>query len=198
MNTLLAEPVTAADGAPDDESLVDRARQKDRTAFELLMRRHNQRVYRVVRSILRDATEIEDVMQQAYLAAFLHLDQFTGEARWSTWVCRIAINEALGRVRQRARFVSLEASNEVDMMDAGKSRTPDPERAAAGRELHGLVEEEVDRLPEIYRTVLMMRGPPGLPSTSHGRPPRSAIAGTIDDSMRRPGPMAFVPLPTSP
>ena len=95
-----------------DEVLVDRARVHDRAAFELLMRRHNQRVYRVVRSVLRDPDEIEDVIQQAYLQAFLHLDQFGGSARWSTWVCRIAINEALARLRYRGRFVSIDAAGE--------------------------------------------------------------------------------------
>ena len=73
--------VDAAHGDDTDEALVSRARARDRAAFELLMRRHNQRVYRVVRSILRDVDEIEDVIQQAYLQAFLHLDQFGGNAR---------------------------------------------------------------------------------------------------------------------
>ena len=113
-----------------------RARARDRAAFELLMRRHNQRVYRVVRSILRDADEIEDVIQQAYLQAFLHLDQFGGNARWSTWVCRIAINEALARIRQRGRFVSIDAASEEAMADFRRVRTairnaPRPDASSA-------------------------------------------------------------------
>ena len=108
----IAEAARADD---TDEQLVVRARARDSAAFELLMRRHNQRVYRVVRSMLRDADEIEDVIQQAYLQAFLHLDQFGGNARWSTWVCRIAINEALARLRQRGRFVSIDAASEEAM-----------------------------------------------------------------------------------
>jgi RNA polymerase sigma-70 factor, ECF subfamily len=75
-----------SDDALTDEALVVRARDNDPSAFELLMRRHNQRVYRVVRSVLRDPAEVEDVMQQAYLLAFVHLDQFEGAARWSTWL----------------------------------------------------------------------------------------------------------------
>ena len=107
-----------ASGSNDtDEALVDRARARDSAAFELLMRRHNQRVYRVVRSVLRDTDDIEDVIQQAYVQAFLHLDQFGGAARWSTWVCRIAINEALARLRQRGRFVSIDAVSEEAMSD---------------------------------------------------------------------------------
>jgi RNA polymerase sigma-70 factor (ECF subfamily) len=126
------------------------------------MRRHNQRVYRVVRSILRDGAEIEDVIQQAYLQAFQHLDQFGGNARWSTWVCRIAINEALARIRLRGRFVSIDAASEDAMSDVSKGPNLDPERAAAGRELGHLVEHAIDGLPDIYRSVLILREIDGM------------------------------------
>ena len=142
-----------------------RARARDSVAFELLMRRHNQRVYRVVRSVLRDPDEIEDVIQQAYLQAFLHLDQFGGAARWSTWVCRIAINEALARLRQRGRFVPIDAASEEAMSDFERVSSADPERAAAGREFSQMVEQAIDGLPEIYRAVLIMREVEGM-STS--------------------------------
>jgi len=145
-----------------DEALVGRARARDSSAFELLMRRHNQRVYRVVRAILRDADEIEDVIQQAYLQAFAHLDQFGGAARWSTWVCRIAINEALARLRGRGRFVSIEAASEEDMTDFDRVSAGNPERAAAGREFGHMVEQAIDGLPEIYRAVLIMREVEGM------------------------------------
>jgi RNA polymerase sigma-70 factor (ECF subfamily) len=145
-----------------DAELVERARAKDATAFELLMRRHNQRVYRVVRAMLHDSAEIEDVIQQAYLQAFLHLDQFGGAARWSTWVCRIAINEALARLRQRGRFVSMEAVGEEAMATMSNATPDDPERVASGRELGHLVEQAIDRLPEIYRAVLIMREVEGM------------------------------------
>jgi RNA polymerase sigma-70 factor (ECF subfamily) len=153
--------VAGRGGAPSDEELVERARRRDSLAFELLMRRHNQRVYRVVRSVLRDPSEVEDVMQQAYLSAFVHLDQFAGAARWSTWVCRIALNEALGRVRQRDRFVPLEAASEADMTDSG-APAADPEEATAGHQVQSLLEEAVDRLPEMYRTVLVLRAVEGM------------------------------------
>ena len=145
-----------------DEPLVERARAHDRAAFELLMRRHNQRVYRVVRSLLRDADEIEDVIQQSYLQAFLHLDQFGGNARWSTWVCRIAINEALARIRQRGRFVSIDAASEEAMADFSKGPDGDPERKAAGREFGAMVEQAIDGLPDIYRSVLILREIEGM------------------------------------
>jgi RNA polymerase sigma-70 factor (ECF subfamily) len=161
-------PAGAAAGRPGDETdelLVARARARDGAAFELLMRRHNQRVYRVVRSVLRDSAEIEDVIQQAYVQAFLHLDQFGGDARWSTWVCRIAINEALARLRQRGRFVSIEALSEDAMADVSKGSSTDPERTTAGREFGQLVEQAIDHLPDIYRSVLIMREVEGM-STS--------------------------------
>lgn len=146
-----------------DEALVERARRKDADAFELLMRRHNQRVYRVVRSLLNDAAEIEDVMQQAYVSAFLHLDQFEGTALWSTWLCRIAINEALGRLRLRGRFVTLDNVSEETMADISRTRpVDDPERAAAGRELGGLVERAIEHLPATYRAVVIMREVEGM------------------------------------
>jgi len=145
-----------------DEALVERARAHDRAAFELLMRRHNQRVYRVVRSLLRDADEIEDVIQQSYLQAFLHLDQFGGNARWSTGVCRIAINEALARIRQRGRFVSIDAASEEAMADFSKGPDGDPERKAAGREFGAMVEQAIDGLPDIYRSVLILREIEGM------------------------------------
>ena len=83
-----------------DEEIVRRVRGGERDLYELLLRRHNQRVYRAIRSVLRDEVEVEDVMQQAYVLAYVHLDQFAGLARFSTWLVRIAINEALARARQ--------------------------------------------------------------------------------------------------
>ena len=145
-----------------DEALVDRARGGDAAAFELLMRRHNRRVYRAVRSVLREGADVEDVMQQAYVQAFTHLDQFEGASRWSTWVCRIAFNEALARVRQRGRFVSIDAASEGTLEDITKSRSTDPERIAVDREHARLVERELERLPDIYRSVVIFREVEGL------------------------------------
>jgi len=160
-----AQPPAAAPD-PTDEDLALRARGGDRTAFELLMRRNNRRVYRTIRSVLRDGAEVEDAMQEAYVSAFTHLHQFHGAARWSTWLCRIAYNEALARVRRRKRFVSIEAeaSNEGRMKenDAPRTPAPDPERAVADRELARVLEGAIDRLPDIYRAVLMLRQIDGL------------------------------------
>ncbi len=159
----------SASGVPDEE-LVQRARAGDRLAFELLMRRNNRRVYRAVRTVLRDAAEVEEVMQQSYVLAFSHLDQFQGTARWSTWLCRIAFNEALARVRQRGRFVSIDAAQDRQSggqpdgqsPESWRSAAPDPERQARTRELGRFVEEAVEGLPDIYRSVLIFREIEGL------------------------------------
>ena len=159
----------APEAAPEipDEDLVERARRGDRLAFELLMRRSNRRLYRVIRSVLRDAPEVEEVMQQSYVLAFQHLDQLQTAARWSTWLCRIAFNEALARVRQRGKFVSIDASS-GELPDGGaasegwRGAVPDPERQARTRELGRLVEVAVDGLPDIYRSVLIFREIEGL------------------------------------
>jgi RNA polymerase sigma-70 factor (ECF subfamily) len=167
----LSEPGAASDlealptaDDPTDEALAARARAGDRTAFELLMRRNNRRVYRTIRAVLRDGAEVEDAMQEAYVSAFTHLDQFQGAARWSTWLCRIAYNEALARVRRGKRFVSIDASSEAGMQETDTPRNPsvDPERAASDRELARVLEGAIDRLPDIYRAVLVLRQIDGL------------------------------------
>ena len=102
------------------------------------------------------------MIQQAYVQAFLHLDQFGGNARWSTWLCRIAINEALARLRQRGRFVSIEAVSEEAMANLSRGSGGDPERTASGREFSKMVEQAIDELPEIYRSVLILREVEGM------------------------------------
>jgi RNA polymerase sigma-70 factor (ECF subfamily) len=112
--------------------------------------------------VLRDSAEIEDVIQQSYLQAFLHLDQFEGNARWSTWVCRIAIHEALARLRQRGRFVSIDEVTEEAMTDMSNARADDPERVASRHELGQMVEDAIDLLPEMYRAVVILREVEGM------------------------------------
>lgn len=154
-------PTAASTPETSDEQLVERVRQGDSLAFELLMRRNNRRVYRAVRTVLRDGADVEEVMQQTYVLAFSHLAQFQGTARWSTWVCRIAFNEALARLRQRGRFVSIDASDSA-VPEAWRASAPDPERQVRARELGRLVEETIDGLPDIYRSVLIFREIDGL------------------------------------
>jgi RNA polymerase sigma-70 factor (ECF subfamily) len=141
-----------------DAEVIERILGGDTALFELLMRRYNQRVYRSVRGILRDDSEAEDVMQQAYLNAFASLRQFAGRSAFSTWLTRIAINEAFARIRPRA------VPHDTLMNDI-ESNAPDPEQQAVSADIGRVMEAEIAALPEIYRCVLMLREVEGL-STS--------------------------------
>ncbi len=153
------EVAPASEDAPaSDEEVIARVKAGDTSQFEILMRRHNRRLYRVVRAVLREEADVEDAMQQAYVAAFEHLDQFAGASKWSTWLCRIAINEALGHHRRGGRFVHLDPWSEPDgaaaLVDEAR---PDPERQAQSVEVARTVEELLDELPAIYRAVFVLR-----------------------------------------
>ncbi len=147
-----------------DEEVVRRVRAGETGLYEIVMRRYNQRLYRVTRAILRDDAEAEDVTQQAYVNAYRHLDQFAGRAMFSTWLTRIAVHEALARARRRGRFDEAEALDDWDgnTMDALKSPGPDPERQAFAGELRALIESAIEALPEHYRTVFVMRAVEGM------------------------------------
>lgn len=135
-----------------------------RTAsFEILMRRYNERVYRAARAIVRDEREAEEVMQQAYVNAYVHLDQFDGRAQFSTWLTRIAVHEALAHLRRRGRFVALDSNHPSSPEPAVPvNSTPDPERQAFGSELGTLIEAAIDRLPAGAREVFMLRQVEGM------------------------------------
>ncbi|HEY0712546.1 MAG TPA: RNA polymerase sigma factor [Polyangia bacterium] len=151
----LAEPA-AADGA-DDALLVERVRGGDLAAFELLMRRHNQKLFRAVRAVLRDRVEIEDVMQETYLSAFKHLEQFEGRATFATWLLKIGIHEAFARLRRRVPVVAIDDSTaEGAAMHTMPIRNP--EEQAAQNQLIDIVEAALDRLPTEHRQILVLRG----------------------------------------
>src|SRR5688572_12424666 len=161
----LSSPV-AIDGAEQDDAEVIRQVLQGNTAmFELLMRRYNERVYRAARAIVRDEQETEDVMQQAYVNAFTHLRQFNGSAQFSTWLTRIAINEALARVRRQGRYEPFDD----DLSNVEPFISPDPsenpERQAFTSELRDLLEWAIDTLPDGMREVFVLRDVEGL-STS--------------------------------
>src|SRR5713101_4335416 len=147
-----------------DEEVVQRVRAGETSLFEIVMRRYNQRLYRVARAILRDDAEAEDVMQQAYVNAYLHLDQFANRAAFSTWLTKIAVHEALARARRRGRFHETDAVHDWDgeAMGALKSPGPDPERQAFAGELRALIESAIEALPEHYRAVFVMREVEGM------------------------------------
>ena len=168
MDTLqagIAEPPSST--LPDAE-IVRRIQDGDRALFEILMRRHNQRVYRAARAIVSDETEVEDVMQQAYINAFTHLHQFEARSLFSTWLTRIVVNEAVAR-RQRLRLAEsrLETfdENRGDSMATMPSAQASPEDQAYSQELLHVLEQAVDALPESYRSVFVLRDVEGL-STS--------------------------------
>jgi RNA polymerase sigma-70 factor, ECF subfamily len=147
-----------------DEEVVKRVLAGDTALFEVLMRRNNRRIYRVARAIVKDQSEVEDVMQQAYVSAYTHLDQFTGAAKFATWLTKIAVNEALARLRQRARLVEIDENFEQgeEGMKELASDESNPERLAASRELGGLLESSIDELPHDHRTVFVLREVEGL------------------------------------
>jgi RNA polymerase sigma-70 factor (ECF subfamily) len=138
----------------EDEEVIERVRAGERELFEIVMRRYNQRIYRTVRSILRDDDEAVDVMQEAYLNAYSHLRDFSGRARFSTWLTRIAVHEAFARLRRRRRLTPLEDSDSEDLMT---SPTLGPDAHASDGELRVFLEEAVDTLPETFRTTFVLR-----------------------------------------
>lgn len=141
-----------------DDEIVRRVVGGEISLFEILMRRHNQRIYRAVRAIIRDESKAEDVMQQAYVNAYIHLDQFAGRAKFSTWLTRIAVHEALARVRKdRTTTQTEEPIWDEDEMERVPSRIPDPEQQAMSNDVRTLLQTVIDSLPENYRTVLMLR-----------------------------------------
>ena len=153
---------TVESGEEPDGALIEQVLGGDTAPFELLMRRYNERVYRAVRSIVRDEQEAEDVMQQAYVNAFTHLRQFNGSARFSTWLTRIAINEALARVRRQGKYETFdeEFSNVEPFMTHNPAENP--ERQAVAVELRGLLEWAIDNLPNGMREVFVLREVEGL------------------------------------
>lgn len=130
-------------------------------AFEMLMRTHNQRLYRTARSILRDEAEAEDVVQEAYLLAYRKAASFRGEASLATWLTRIVVNEASGRLRRRQRREGIlhlvPGSEEESMDEVPEAAGGAPEQAALRAEARRLIEARIDALPERLRTVFVLR-----------------------------------------
>jgi len=159
-------PAAGPDEAvPNDDEIVRQVLSGQTALFELLMRRHNERVYRAARAIVRDELEAEDVMQQTYVSAFTHLGQFTGASQFSTWLTRIAVNEALARLRRRGHYEPLDEKSSAMVSLMRQIPPEDPERQAFAVELRALLEWAIDRLPDGQREVFVLRDVEGL-STS--------------------------------
>jgi RNA polymerase sigma-70 factor (ECF subfamily) len=152
----------AASAAETDDALIKRICAGETACFELLMRRHNERIYRTVRAVLGDDADVEDVMQQAYVSAYQHLDRFEGRSRFSTWMTRIAINEAYARLRKRHRTEPAPWEDDHAMADEPEAAGPTPEQSAARQEMHALLERAVDTLSVPNRTVFVLRAVQGL------------------------------------
>lgn len=144
--------------ALSDEEVVRRVRAGQVDLFEVLMRRYNQRVYRLARTVLRSDAEAEETTQEAWVRAYEHLDQFEGRAAFSTWLSRIALHEAWVRSRKAKRFETIEPGPGEEGREMTRAAVgPDPEGRAFGQEVRTLVEAAVEALPEMYRTVFVLR-----------------------------------------
>ena len=162
MITATSPAVAFDSGEQSDEAIIEQVLSGNTALFELLMRRHNERVYRAARAIVRDEREAEDVMQQAYVNAYTHLGQFNGNAQFSTWLTRIAVNEALARVRRQDRFEPFDdVSSNLEPFVA-HDPAENPERQAFTGELRQLLEWAIDELPNGMREVFMLRDVEGL------------------------------------
>jgi RNA polymerase sigma-70 factor (ECF subfamily) len=147
-------------GMMSDEDVVRRVLDGETALFEVIMRRYNQRLYRAARAITRNDGLAEDIMQAAYVHAYEHLAQFSGQAPFGAWITRIAVNEALGRLRNAKKFVRPDA--EEDEMDRIASVGMNPEEAAANAETSRLLESLIQALPMGTRVVFVLRDVEGM------------------------------------
>jgi RNA polymerase sigma-70 factor, ECF subfamily len=155
-----SEPLESERQSSESE-LIAGAIRKDESAVRELIRRYNQRLYRLARSIVRDDNEAEDALQESYLRAFCQLSTFRGEAAFGTWLGRIVLNEALGRQkRRRLDLTGTEIPQVIPFPNA--SQPMDPERSLAQREIRQLLEQAIDELPEDFRAVLVARAIEGM------------------------------------
>jgi RNA polymerase sigma-70 factor (ECF subfamily) len=144
-----------------DVALVRRALARDSEALRTIMQMHNQRLYRMARALSDDESEAEDIVQESYVNAFAHFAEFRGDSALSTWLCRIVVNEALGRLRRKRRaaeFVQATAAANPE----GTRSFEDAERTVAQRQIFNLVERATEMLPPAYRVVLIARTIEGL------------------------------------
>src|SRR6478752_5045157 len=147
-----------------DPDLVARIITGNEAAFTLLMRRHNQTLYRTARSILKDDAEAEDAVQESYMLAYRAMPGFRGEAKLSSWLVRIVVNESIARARKRTRraeVIHLDGETHADIEAAeghmNQATPEEPERAALQAEARRLLETKIDKLPDAFRTVFVLR-----------------------------------------
>lgn len=149
----------------DDFRLVERVFAGDRRAFEPLVRRHERRVFRVAFAVLGNVEDAEEAMQDTLVKAFRHLDQFRKDARFSTWLTRIAVNTAIEKRNSRKNYVPLAEAETAEAAVTPKRFEPwrsNPEELYGKQEVHRMVEQVIQSLPEIYREVFVLRDVEGL------------------------------------
>jgi RNA polymerase sigma-70 factor (ECF subfamily) len=148
-----------------DDTLVERARDHDLAAFEALMRRHNRRLFRVTRGVLRDSDEAQDAVQEAYLRAYTRLDTYQPTGRFGAWLTRVALNEALMlRRRSPTGTVSLDdvSDEALTIEESAASEAPSADQFVEAAHARALLEHAIDALPENFRMVFLMRAVEGL------------------------------------
>ena len=141
-----------------DHQLVRRVLAGETALFEILVHRHSQRVYRAARAVLRSDDEAADVVQETYLRAYRNLKQFAGQAKFSTWLIKIAIHEARARKRKSKGRSALRPIAPARPGREEPTTDPDPEKLALVREVRTILEAAIDALPDLYRAVFVMRG----------------------------------------
>jgi RNA polymerase sigma-70 factor, ECF subfamily len=154
------QAATSALASLDDEALATRITARDGVAFEALMRRHNSRLFRVARAIVKDDAAAEDVLQEAYLDAYRNMSQFRGDAQLSTWLVRIVANRALMRLRQSKRervVVPMSHTASGAPMDYPDPAAESPTHAIQRAEIRRLLERRIDELPVTFRAVFVLR-----------------------------------------
>jgi RNA polymerase sigma-70 factor, ECF subfamily len=169
MSRVSTTAITMTSIPMSDEDVVRRVRAGETALYEILMRRHNQRLYRAARAILGNDGEAEDVMQEAYVRAYIHLEQFDGRAKFSTWLTKIAVHEALARARKRQKIVEIDAtSGSTEGPMSLQSKEPSPEQEVLKQRMRNVLEWAIERLPENYRTVFVLRDVEGLSTAETG------------------------------
>jgi len=144
----------------DDFALVQRVLAGEQRCFETLVRRHERRVFRVALAVLGNIEDTEDAMQETFIKAFRHIDQFRGESRFTTWLTRIAVNEALQKRQARKPNISFDESHEAGEQSLPQHFEPwtaNPEQLYGKQELRRILEAAIQALPTIYREVLILR-----------------------------------------
>ncbi len=164
---MATESIPVETPVDDELELVTRAKQGDMTSFSALLRRYEGKIFRLAMNITQNREDAEDVLQESFLKAYEHLDQFLGNSKFYTWIVRIAVNQALMKLRKRRsdRAVSLD-----EQIDTGEDTVvreiaawdPDPEQRYSQEELHEILSTAIDELAPIYRTVFTLRDVDGL------------------------------------